>query len=243
MKINFLYIVLVVLNLVYCCNIANASENQMTLTLQTRGKISIVLYGLGEVTIDWNDGTKIKTYTLTEKDLYRYSGLRYRGGHRITHKYKDIKRRVITITGENILRLDCSGIGLIDIDVSNNDLLRSLKCNNNQLTKLDGFNLNSGLLALECNDNQLISLNLNHNTKLIVFSGANNQLDTNALNNMFWSLHELPICKSVSLVENPGILYSDTSIALKKGWKVHTEYENVLTPDPCFCDGDNTEKK
>ena len=201
-------------------SIAQCTEKQMTLTLDKRGKIQIVLIGTGEVSIDWGDGTK-KTYTLTEKDLYRFRHLRYKSGRRITHRYKDTQSRNITITGGNISSLRCIGIGLTNLDVSNNSSLKYLNCNKNQLTTLDG-NLNNELLWLDCDDNQLTGLDLSGKNELYILHISRNSLSTAALNDMFESLHDRTKTefKAVTIEGNPGARWSDVCIALKKGWTV-----------------------
>jgi hypothetical protein len=59
----YFYFIVVIMILADFGNIANAAEKQMILTFQTRGKVSISLFGTGEATVDWGDGS-VNVYNL-----------------------------------------------------------------------------------------------------------------------------------------------------------------------------------
>jgi Leucine-rich repeat (LRR) protein len=76
-----------------------------------------------------------------------------------------------------LINLTCSGNQLSNLDVSNNNALRSLWCNNCQLTELDVSN-NSALEELLCSGNQLTTLRVINNTVLMILYCSGNQLTT-----------------------------------------------------------------
>lgn len=76
----------------------------------------------------------------------------------------------------NITGLDCSSNSeLIDLDISKNTALISLKCSNNGLKKLDVSN-NIALKKLECSFNWLTSLDVSNNIALTELYCATNKL-------------------------------------------------------------------
>ncbi|PKH52141.1 hypothetical protein CXF68_16220 [Tenacibaculum sp. Bg11-29] len=71
--------------------------------------------------------------------------------------------------------LDCRSNELIDIDVSQNVLLRTLACNQNELTNLD-VSKNILLTNLNCSRNEIVSLDVTNNIALIDLSCYGNPL-------------------------------------------------------------------
>ncbi|MBR0367660.1 MAG: Ig-like domain-containing protein [Clostridia bacterium] len=59
----------------------------------------------------------------------------------------------------NLTALECSGVGLVSLDVSQNKALQTLRCENNNLTALTVGNLPE-LKTVHCRYNQLTALNL-----------------------------------------------------------------------------------
>ena len=126
------------------------------------GEVRLGIGGSGEMIIDWGDGTSLEQYTLSNSRPY-------------THTYSIASSRIISIYGENITYLDCSGNQLTNLDVSNNTALTYLNCEDNQLINLD-VSKNTALTGLSCNNNPLIGLDVSKNTALGTLYCGNNQL-------------------------------------------------------------------
>lgn len=134
---------------------------QMTLTLQDAGAVWMSLSGSGLVTVDFGDGTPTATYMLGSMSTD------------ITYSYSNAASRTITITGDNILTLNCNSNNLTSLDVSKNTMLTQLWCDQNKLTTLD-VSKNTMLTVLDCGYNQITSLNVSKNTVLSqLYCGAN----------------------------------------------------------------------
>ena len=79
--------------------------------------------------------------------------------------------------------LDVQKCKLLSLDVTKNEALTSLVCNNNELTTLDVSN-NTSLVKFYCNDNKLPRIKVTANTALQEFDIANNLLSVlNVRNN------------------------------------------------------------
>ena len=140
---------------------------QVAMILTTNaGKVNFYLKGLGNVKIDWDDGTKIEKRKIVEHEETVFK-----------REYCDIKTRKIAITGENITCLDCNRTKLTALDANNCKALEMLFCNGNQLT-------------------------------------------AEAINNLFITLHDKDLKKSVHVCNNPGTADCDPNIAESKGWIV-----------------------
>ena len=203
----------------------------------------IELAGTGYVTIDWGDGTEKATYAFdTDVEFTTY-----------THIYNGTPKRTITITGENVTRLECVGDkinninrnDLTSLDLRKNPMLTYLNCGTNLLEDLD-LSENKALTILSCRDNQissldlsecidltdlrchrnyLTSLDMSNNTKLKTLLCYRNNLDVDELNDLFSSLHNNPVedGKTIDISGNPGVEECDIEIAEGKGWDVITE--------------------
>ena len=165
----------------------------MTMATSISGEMTFYMVGSesGIITIDWGDGSAIETHTLGE-----YGDDWHSPQYTYSHDYSGTFTRTVTITGENITRLECSNNQLTSLDVSKNTLLLELYCEYNQLTSLDisknvaleelscwnnqltnlDVSKNALLSNLQCGENQLTSLNVSTNTALIGLQCANNQL-------------------------------------------------------------------
>ena len=76
---------------------------------------------------------------------------------------------------ESLTDLRCDYNQLTKLDVSRNTALTYLDCYNNQLTELD-VSRNTALTALYCNNNQLTALDVSQNTALTALICSSNQL-------------------------------------------------------------------
>jgi len=153
---------------------------------QPQGEIiKFYLFGSGQVTIDWGDGTphEPRNLSTTKQEFSRISSRH---------------TTVITIIGQGITMLHCSGMRLTDLDLTRNTRLRELNVSDNNLTELDvtrntalieldcSFNLltelivgnNTDLVRLICNDNQLRTLDLSTNRNLTILHCQNNRLES-----------------------------------------------------------------
>ena len=235
MKKIFFYMMIATVVLAIACdkeeegNEGNeVGPNPMTMTTQ-KSDVTLIMSGLGTVTIDWGDNTEIETYNDLQSP-YIY-----------THVYSGSSIHTVTITGNHVEQLECYGQGVLTLDVSKNPRLYRLYCGYNKITKLDLSN-NSVLGKLECYMNDLISLDLRNNTELtyvnchsnlltnLDFSKntilnhircENNELTSSALNAMFGTLNDITgQTKKLYIRYNPGTNDCDISIAENKGWNV-----------------------
>jgi Leucine-rich repeat (LRR) protein len=139
--------------------------------------------------------------------------------------------------------LDCSNNPLTNLDVSGSARLKEIICNDNQLTSLNA-NGCTALETLDCDHNQLTSLDVSGCTELIylncyanrfisldvseckrlqVLDCRYNQMEGDALNALFKSLHIGTTYNDiiVYISQNPGAFTCDRSIAEVKGWRVY----------------------
>lgn len=112
-------------------------------------------------------------------------------------------------------RLNCIGLGLKELDLSQNKELVTLDCSENNLTQLE-LSQNAELTYLDCSGNNLTQLNLDANTMLETLKCYDNQLsalDVNSLgylrdlscgNNPLGTLNvsDLTLLKSLGCYEN-----------------------------------------
>ena len=155
-----------------------ASEpKQMTFNFQSeRRKIEIRLAGTGTATIDWGDGTERKTYILSPDCRWeRKRSYEYDDNYEMENYRAQVTTRTVTITGENIIVLDCSYNYLTKLDVSNNTALKELNCSYNLLKTLNISN-NTALKELDCSDNLLKTLDVSTNTALTRLICSKNKL-------------------------------------------------------------------
>ena len=103
----------------------------MTMFSTRPDRVSILLAGSGNVTIDWGDGSKKETFTLSAFNTYWSAEQTYR------YFYENSSPRTVTITGDDITHLGCENNELTSLDVSRNTKLVFLSCANNQLRELD----------------------------------------------------------------------------------------------------------
>ena len=169
-------------------------------------KITLALSGAGNVTIDWGEGRR-QTYEIEDET-------------EIKHQYSSKAARTITITGENIIELDCWNNQLTSLDVSKCISLKTLNCWSNQLTSLD-LSKNHALNELDCSDNKLTSLIVSGNgLGWLMLDCSDNQLSASALNALFESLINDSYDKMINIRNNPGRFDCNTSIASNKGWEI-----------------------
>lgn len=147
------------------CEKDNTDETsmQMTLTLQDAGAIWMSLSGSGLITVDFGDGTPASTYMLGSMST------------EITYAYSNSVSRTITITGDNIVYLNCNSNNLTNLDVSENTSLTQLWCDKNKLTNLD-ISKNTLLTVLDCSSNRLTDLDVSKNAVLSEFYCQSNKL-------------------------------------------------------------------
>jgi len=109
-----------------------------TITMTTTSReVRFELKGSGTTTVDWGDGSEIKTVDF--KDANEYGWVRW-----VHHKYSDTTPRTITIIGKNITGLNCtSSVPAQPTDpaeLDNNIIgVICISCQNNQITALTGW--------------------------------------------------------------------------------------------------------
>jgi hypothetical protein len=100
-------------------------EQQITVTMKiTRSNVvRIGISGSKSVSIDWGDGE-------TENRQYEHENKYLPNGliayNSIKHKYSTASDRTVTVTGNNIIYLQCSFCTLTDLDVSKSTSLTEL---------------------------------------------------------------------------------------------------------------------
>ena len=197
--------------------------------------IHIVLFGSGEATIDWGDGTS-ETITIKydQPQPLFYPPL-------FEHSYSESSSHAIIITGKNITGLECTWKGVVtqlpphipitSIYISENTVFKELSCERNQLTSLN-VSTNSVLTTLRCSGNQLTNLNVSGLNELLYLYCERNFMDAAALNVLFKSLNSIPTPSSASMYkqiwigwngsnyDGSGTEECDPSIAIEKKWNV-----------------------
>jgi len=142
--------------------IKTSATEIITMTLGgDQNNVKIGAAGSGKIIIDWGcTDTDITIYDLAESG--ENETITY---YNFTYSNVVFPTRTINITGENITFLDCSALGLIDLDVSKYLALKALDCSINQLTVL---NLKHNILLKElyCSNNKLTNLDISHNPTL-----------------------------------------------------------------------------
>lgn len=125
--------------------------------------------------------------------------------------------------------LYCNNNQLTHLDVKNKGWLREIHCNNNQLSSLDiDSYTGTALNRLECSDNKITEINLGSSYVLFGLNVKNNLLSATSLNNIYNQLPNVSAFqvddwhkdwqKRLFVSGNPGVVASNTSIAVQKGW-------------------------
>jgi len=190
---------------------------KMTLVSNKQGNVRLEFSGSGKITIDWGDESENETFDNL-------------GNTSRSHHYASGDSRTITIYGENIMRLSFPNSQVTSMDISENDALTQLDCNDNQLKTLN-VNKNTALIKMDCCNNQLTALDVSKNTALKDLFCSGNQIveldmksNTNLtqLNCSNNKLKELDISKNtkiISLLCNnnliEGELNTDSNVDLK----------------------------
>ena len=231
----FSYLIIIASVLTTSCN-DEERENKNKITILTqKSDVTISIGGSGSISIDWGDKTEIESYFLYESH--------YSTSKILSHSYNSSSQKTITITG-NITYLECVNQEIIKLDVSNNPVLKELHCGYNQLKNLDvsrntelidlgcymnlltdlNVSNNNKLAYLNCHTNLLKELDLSNNVKLYWVLCGNNFLSSEALNELFGTLHNnddiAGRTKIISIHNNSGTNNCDRSIAENKGWVV-----------------------
>ena len=206
----------------FCNNIAKATDNYITITLQAKGKVEFYIKGTGEVTIDWGDGniqrSMISESSVSWKGLQKFTN--EEPYERYRHRYRSKESQTtITITGDDMVFFTCKSNNVTSLDISNNPKLRLLDVSNNLLNNLD-VSKNVELFYLYCSGNQLTGLCLRDNMKISCIDVSFNEFSAGALNAMYETFREQPEWGSIWIGSNPGAQFSDLCIAWKKGWIV-----------------------
>ena len=167
-------------------------ESSITIEHEKSNFFTFTIYGEGTATIDWGNGTAIRTVNL-------------RNTGNLSASYTGTGPFTVKISGENItsfsckyqkvrsvLFKDCSSLQtlnlgnqpkyeieehnqLTSLDVSGLTSLQVLTCDQNILTSLDVSN-NTLLFSLNCLGNQLTALDISKNTKLEDLHCQKNQI-------------------------------------------------------------------
>jgi hypothetical protein len=190
---------------------AMIETKRMRLTFQNLETQKIYLTGKGKISIDWGDGSAIKSHSLSTYNNKDWENLSSK--YKYSHKYSKPNTYTITISGLDITHLACISGQLTSIDISDNDELQGLLVPNNQLSYLDLSN-NVKLKELACFGNPLPTLDLKNNTALkkIMCGGNLSSIDLSKCAELL-SLHisknplltelDLSKCNSIQILDCP----------------------------------------
>ena len=226
-----------------------SNDDIITMTTNAE-KVFFSLKVTGTVTVDWGDGSETETREIIENEWNRFNHIYSTSsshqisitGSNITGFICNYMKLIELDVSRNpaLIRLECRNNQLTSIDLSQNEALtylvlthnqlivldvsrnvalERLNCAYNKLTALD-VSQNAALKGLFCYKNQLTALDVSQNTALTEFSCFDNQLTAEALNNLFATLHDNVISKTIYINRNPGSADCDPGIAKAKGWKV-----------------------
>lgn len=217
-KISWVLGILLISVAIVAQDYSKNSMNQTVMILNTAAsELTIKLIGKGAATVQWGDVRTMQIPELVSEDgetVWR----------EYTHTYSSRGIHRITITGENIIALDCDGAKLNSLDVTGNAALAFLDCSNNQLTVLDLSN-NFKLDTLSCYDNQLTTLKISGEAPLSNLMCQRNHLQAGTLNVLFETLSRNEIDENiVDISDNPGSADSNVTIAENKGRKVSNNF-------------------
>jgi len=123
-------------------------KNIITLITSSTRNANFNLAGNDEITIDWNDGTKLDTLALSSDTIIN-----------IRHNYLPDRNYKITITG-NVTQLSCNYNNITSLEVNTSPSLIKLNCGNNSITTLDVSKC-TALTTLDCSDNRFSVAALN----------------------------------------------------------------------------------
>jgi hypothetical protein len=136
---------------------------QITMATVSKSKVHIGLAGSGTVTIDWGDGSPSETYEIKTAHndtgvVYGFTGELMPDNYNLIpdiyyHVYSGASICTVTITGNDIMYLDCSFNQLITLDVSKNTAMKYLNCDANQLTSFGTLHSNIGNKEISIRNN------------------------------------------------------------------------------------------
>lgn len=229
----------------------NAGKISMTTQAEN---IKFKLVGKGNVTVDWGDGSPIYRMTLEDNQpvevKHRFTKGRTRSivinGEMITELECE-NSELIQLNVKHAPELEvlwCGANLLSHLDLTQNTQLRELYCQDNELQSLD-LKHNGQLVRLNCAQNLLKELDLSSNVKLDRMDSYENPitaldlskntvihyvvcsdmlLGSEALDNLFHSLHRGDRKGKVFIGGNPGVDGSNRQIATEKGWGISLRY-------------------
>ena len=147
-----------------------------------------------------------------------------------SHKTKAVAAPMTLTTNAGKVRFDLTGSGNVVIDWGDGAKLETGKiaerdetffkreyCDDKTRTiTITGEHIT----CLDCSRNKLTALNTNKNPTLGLLFCNGNQLTAEAINNLFNTLHDKDLKKTVYVSNNPGSAACDPRIAEAKGWIV-----------------------
>ena len=144
----------------------------------------------------------------------------------------------MTVYGD-LKGFDCrnNGLSLTAIDISKNEILTKLYCNNNKIRNLD-ISKNTELEFLHCINNLLTTLDVSRNTKLEVLCCNGNDLSTQTLDDIYCALPDrtgkdngaiYPVSSDTSS-NHAIVLATNKANAIAKNWKVQYFEDDTEIP-------------
>ena len=147
-------------------NVPSSTGTSKITMISQAPSVTIDIAGVGDLVINWGDGT-IENHQLFNQRFSAFS--------RHTHNYSGNSAHTITLSGDDILELDCYNNQLTVLDVSSAPQLTFLYCGYNQLTYLN-VNSNTELTYLALMQNQIKDINVSRNSRLTTLMVSSNLL-------------------------------------------------------------------
>ena len=181
---------------------------------------------------------KLKTLDVSANKKLFVLRCTYNGLTRLVIGDKNIMS-TIDCSRNNLTELEFGDLSLGELVVDNNKLtsldlskmenLSTLICDSNRIATLD-ISANKRLGLLSCSNNLLTSFNGSNKQYLTRLNSAKNQMEAQALNDIFTALPNSPTKKlyvpsqpqksTIMIYENPGTTTCNTSIITDKDWMI-----------------------
>lgn len=179
MKKNFFVFLIMILTSYILCteSFAVADVVSFSCNLGTNLSKNITVGAGSDVTVDWGDDTIEQVPVILANDY---------GEAVLSHTYSEKSRYNVSITAENIQKIEANANDILSINISGASSIKELKISNNKVTSLDLSN-NLDLEELFCENNNLSQLKV-WSSKIKKLNCSDNKLTTLDIPN---SLEEL----------------------------------------------------
>lgn len=120
---------------------------------------------------------------------------------------------------------------ITDLKLTSMPQLQKFDIGDNEIVgKLD-LSASTALALCNAEENKLTEVRLPESDKLSVIYLAKNEMDDCALNKLYQQLNSVQTRKKIEVVNNPGVVTSNTKIAKDKGWEIDVEGDGTGCPN------------